>query len=115
MKKLLFALVLILAFGVSTVFAEPVNITCDPQAGVDEYNLFIGGNKVATSTAILDIESGLYYLLFDLKTLNLADGDYIATATAENEWGPSGISNPCPFTKVIPAPPQNLHIPASGE
>ena len=93
--------------------AEPVIITCDPQADVDEYNLFIGGNLVATSAAVVDIETGLYYLLFDLKTLNLADGDYIATATAKNEWGESDLSNECPFTKVVPANPLNLHV--SGE
>ncbi|GAH88320.1 unnamed protein product, partial [marine sediment metagenome] len=93
MKIIFLALVFSLIFGISTVFAAPVNITCDPQANVDEYNLFINGDQVATSTAILDVESGLYYLLFDLKTLNLADGDYVATATAKNEWEESGISN----------------------
>ncbi len=108
MKKLFFTLVFGLMFGVSTVFAAPVYLTCDPQANVDTYNLFLGSVQVATSVAIVDVESGLYYLLFDLKTLNLADGDYVATATAVNEWEESGISNPCPFTKVVPSSPQNL-------
>jgi hypothetical protein len=114
MKKLLLTLIFIFAFA-GWAFAAPVNITCDPQVGVDEYNIFINGNQVATSTAIVDVESGLYYLLFDLKTLNLADGAYIATATAVNKWGESALSNECPFTKVIPNSPQNLRIPASGE
>ena len=115
MKKLFIALVFVLIFGVSTVFAAPVILTCDPQANVDNYNIYLDGVKVTTSPAIVDIETGLYYLLFDLKTLNLADGAYIATATAVNQWGESALSNECPFTKVIPASPQNLHIPASGE
>ena len=110
MKKLFFALIFALVFGVSAVFAAPVNITCDPQANAEWYNIYIDGNLVTTSTAIVDVESGLYYLLFDLKTLNLADGDYIATATAENKWGVSGISNPCPFTKATPANPLNLRV-----
>jgi len=98
-------------------FATPVFLTCDPQANVDEYNIFLGPDhiQVATSVAIVDTESGLYYLMFDLKTLDLADGDYIATATAVNKWGESGLSNPCPFTKVVPSSPQNLRIPASSE
>lgn len=108
MKTLILILILVL-FPVFC-FAVPVNITCDPQLNADEYNIFIGGNKVATSTAIVDIETGLYYLLFDLKTLNLADGAYIATATAVNKWGESDLSNECPFTKVIPNSPQNLRV-----
>ena len=108
MKKLFLILILVL-FPVFC-FAAPVNITCDPQMNVNQYNIFIDGNLVATSVAIVDVESGLYYLLFDLKTLNLADGDYIATATAENEWEESGLSNPCPFTKVTPANPLNLRV-----
>ncbi len=110
MKKLLLALLFILAFSVSTVFAAPVFLTCDLQANVDEYNIFLDGVQIATSVAILDVESGLYYLLFDLKTLGLADGDYIATATAVNEWEESGISNPYPFTKVVPSSPLNLRV-----
>ena len=94
--------------------ASPVNITCDPQVGVENYNIFINGIKVATSEAIVDVDSGLYYLLFDLKTLGLVDGNHIATATAVNEWGESDLSNECPFTKVIPASPPNLRIPASS-
>ncbi len=108
MKRLFFALVFVLVFSVSTVFAAPVYLTCDPQADVDTYNIFLDGVKVATSVAIVDVETGLYYLLFDLKTLNLVDGDYIATATAENEWEESALSNEYPFTKVIPGSPQNL-------
>lgn len=111
MKKL-FLIVMLVLFPVFC-FAVPVNITCDPQPNVDKYNIFINGNKVATSEAVLDVESGLYYLLFDLKTLNLADGDYVATATAQNEWGESELSNECPFTKVIPANPLNVRV--SGE
>ena len=107
--KTLILIIALLLFPVFC-FAAPVNITCDPQADVDEYNLFINGNQVATSTAIVDVESGLYYLLFDLKTLNLADGDYIATATAKNEWGESDLSNECPFTKVVPNNPLNLRV-----
>jgi len=103
---LIFMLVLFPVFA----FAAPVNITCDPQANVDEYNLFINGIKVATSEAIVDVETGLYYLLFDLKTLGLVDGNHIATATAVNEWGESALSNECPFTKVIPANPLNLRV-----
>ena len=110
MKRLFFALIFALVFGVSAAFAAPVNITCDPQTDVEWYNIYIDSNLVATSTAIVDVESGLYYLLFDLKTLNLADGSYIATATAENKWEVSGISNPCPFTKVAPAAPTGLRV-----
>lgn len=95
-------------------FAFPF-LTCDPQADADEYNIFINANKVAESTAVVDIENGLYYLWFDMATLGLADGDYIATATAVNEWGESDLSNEYPFTKVIPASPLNLRILASGE
>jgi hypothetical protein len=114
MRKLCLTLILLLIFPVFCL-AAPVNITCDPQANVEEYNLFINGIKVATSTAIVDVESGLYYLLFDLKTLGLVDGDHIATATAVNKWEESGLSNPCPFTKAIPANPKNLRLPVSGE
>ena len=108
MKKVLFALLFALAFSVSTVFAAPVFLTCDPQTGVDWYNVFLNDVKVAESVAVVDVETGLYYLMFDLVSLNLVDGDYIATVTAENEWGESGKSNPCPFTKVVPSSPQNL-------
>jgi len=110
MKNLLFILIFVLVFGVSTVFASQVYLTCDPQGDVDTYNIFLGGVKVAESLAIVDVESGLYYLMFDLVPLNLPDGDYIATATAENEWGESDLSNECPFTKAIPANPLNLRV-----
>ena len=62
------------------------------------------------STAQLDVTSGYYYLWFDLATLGLVDGGYIATATAQNEWGVSGLSNDCPFTKVVPNNPPNLRV-----
>ncbi len=107
MKTLLLTLILVFAF-MGSAFAAPVYLTCDPQANVDTYNIFLEDVKVAESPAIVDIETGLYYLMFDLIPLGLADGDYIATATAQNEWGESGISNPCPFTKVVPGNPQNL-------
>jgi len=90
-------------------YAAPF-LTCDPQADADEYNIFIDSSQVATSTAVLDVESGLYFLYFDMATLGLADGDYIATATAKNEWGESDLSNECPFTKVIPGSPPNLRV-----
>ena len=101
--------ILVLVFLLIPVFcfAAPF-LTCDPQPKVDEYNIFINGNKVTTSEALLDIESGLYYLYLDMATLNLVDGSYIATATAENEGWESALSNECPFTKAVPAPPQNL-------
>ena len=111
MKKLIMILTLIL-FPMFC-YAAPVYLTCDPQTNVDTYNIFLGGVKVAESPAIVDIETGLYYLMFDLVPLGLADGDYIATATAENEWGESDLSNEAPFTKVVPNPPPNLR--ASSE
>lgn len=85
-------------------------LTCDPQPHADSYNIFLGGNQIATSEAVLDTENGLYYLYFDLASLGLTDGDYIATATAQNEWGVSGLSNECPFTKVVPANPLGLRV-----
>jgi len=112
MKKLAFltgiclmALLLpVLAFGL-TPYA-----TCDPQPNVVQYNLFIDGAQVATSEAVVDIETGLFYLWFDMKTLGLADGNYTLTATAESAWGESGLSNPCPFDVAIPANPPNLRV-----
>ena len=98
----------VLAFGLG-----PPMLTCDPQPNVVQYNIFIDGNKIATSEAIVDVESGLYYLWFDLKSLGLEDGTYTATATAENEWEESGLSNPCPFEKATPGNPQNLRLVSS--
>lgn len=95
----------LLAFGLG-----PPMLTCDPQAHVVQYNILIDGNKVAISEAIIDVETGLYYLWFDLKSLGLVDGSYTATATAQNEWGESGLSNPCPFTKVVPDNPLGLRV-----
>lgn len=88
-------------------------LTCDPQSDVVQYNIFVDGTKVATSEAVVDTESGLYYLWFNLRTLGLADGSYVATATAENLWEESGLSNPCPFDKATPANPLGLRV--SGE
>lgn len=107
MRKL-FLILIILLFPMFCFAGPP--LTCDPQANADRYNIFINGQKVATSDALLDVESGLYYLWFDMATLGLEDGDYVATATAENEWGESGLSNPCPFTKVVPGNPLNLRV-----
>ena len=107
MKTLILILMLVL-FPVFCFAGPP--LTCDPQAHADRYNIFIDAQKVATSDAVLDVESGLYYLWFDMSTLGLADGDYIVTATAENEWGESDLSNEYPFTKVIPDSPPNLRV-----
>jgi len=112
MKKIFTSLIgmcLVALLLPALAFSGPF-LTCDSQPDVDTYNIFLGGNKVATSDAVLDTESGLYYLYFDLATLGLADGDYIATATALNEWGESGLSNPCPFIKVVPANPIGLRV-----
>jgi len=109
MKKLLFLtlmalLVPVLAFGL-TPYA-----TCDPQPNVVQYKLFIDGVHVATSEAVVDVETGLYYLWFDMKTLELAEGNYTLTATAESAWGESGLSNPYPFDVAIPTAPPNLRV-----
>ena len=107
MKKLILTISIVLMPCLA--FGGPF-LTCDSQADVDTYNIFLGGTKVATSDAVLDTESGFYYIWFDLATLGLADGDYIATATAKNEWGESGLSNPCPFTKIVPGNPLGLRV-----
>lgn len=107
MKKLILTILIVLMPCLA--FGAPF-LTCDQQANVNEYNIFLGASKVATSLAVLDTESGLYYLYFDLATLALADGDYIATATALSMWGESGLSNPCPFTKIVPANPLGLRV-----
>ena len=107
MKKFIIAFLIVLM--PCLVSAKPFLI-CDPQANVVTYNVFLDDSQIATSDAVLDVDSGLYYLYFNLATLALADGDYIATATAENMWGESGLSNPYPFTKVVPSNPPNLRV-----
>ena len=113
MKKFfsfLFGLCLVVMLLPVLAFGKPF-LTCDPQPYADSYNVFLDGTLIATPASVLDVESGHYYLWLDLTTLGLADGSYVATATALNEWEEeSGLSNSCPFTKATPANPLGLRV-----
>jgi len=64
--------------------------------------------KLAFVTGICLMALGLYVIWHDLGPL--AEGSYVAEATAVNEWGESGKSAPLNFTKAIPASPLNLRV-----
>ncbi len=102
MKRLLFALVFVLMFGVSTVFAAPFLI-CDPQANVDEYVLEINGTE--TSEFASEVDGSVRY---DLAAL--AEGAFTIKAKAGNIWGWSDWSDPLSDTKALPQTPMGLRV-----
>ncbi len=100
MKRLLVALLLVLAFSV-TVFAAPFLI-CDPQAGVISYNLDIDG---AVINGILSQPDGSIY--YNLAGMSAGPHIFKAQAIGQGGW-PSDWSDPFDTTK--PNSPLNLRV-----
>jgi len=75
-------------------------LVCDPQEGVDYYEVTIDGE-----TQIVDaIDTRL-----DLDVTNVTEGDHICEVAACNEWGCS-TPTPFDFTKALPSAPTGVAI-----
>lgn len=102
MKKLLFALVFVLAFSISTVFAAPF-LVCDPNPGATKIILEINTVEIPEFPAETDGS-----LRHDLA--GLAEGPFTIRAKAGNVWGWSDWSLPLADTKAIPNASSGLRV-----
>lgn len=80
-------LILIMLASAGLVNAAPFLI-CDPQNGVDTYNIYIDGTSVANDITAEPDGSVRY----DLQ--GITPGQYQFTAEACNVWGCSEVSDP---------------------
>lgn len=102
MKKLLFILVFVLVFSVSTVLAAPF-LVCDPNPEATKIILEI--NAVEIPEFPTETDGSLRY---DLA--GLAEGDFTIRAKAGNIWGWSDWSVPFDDTKATPSPFSGLRV-----
>jgi len=86
MKKAVITLAVIISCAIAAN-AAPFLI-CDPQAGVETYNLFADGEQVAGGIPVQADGS----LRYDLA--GMAPGAYTFTVEACNVWGCSEVSDP---------------------
>lgn len=102
MKKLFSALIFVLAFGVSVVFAAEAFLVCDPQTEIITYNLDIDGTVTNGISAQPD---GSFR--FDLAGMSVGAHVFKLQAKAQGGW-PSDWSDP--FNATKPVSPLNLRV-----
>ena len=103
MKKLFIIAMLTLLFA-GQAFANPF-LVCDPQAGVEEYQLLIDGVVIDSDPSDSDIDTFPAQLdgsaLIELSQFNLPDGEHTYILVAMNAWG-QATSDPFVNFKIVP-------------
>lgn len=76
---------------------------CDPQVGVDTYDVELDGTVIATEYPAEADGS----IRFDM--VGTVDGDHSIRIKAKNLWG-EAWSTPFAFTKSVPQPPSGMGL-----
>lgn len=93
---------IIAVLAIGDAYAAPY-LVCDPQDGVERYELYFDG--AVTPTAAQPVDKAIRY---DLA--NIAPGTHTVIAKACNAWGCSAASAPFTFSKIILGQPANVRL-----
>ena len=85
------------------VFANPF-LVCDPQTGVEEYQLIVDGNDMGIYPAETDGSAAI-----ELSQFNLPDGEHTYILVAMNAWG-QATSDPFVNIKIVPVLPTGMAL-----
>lgn len=107
MKKLICVIAFICLIP-SYAMASP-RLVCDPQNGVEYYELEINGAVIGQSF-LPEPNGGSYGVSIDLAPLNIKDGETIYRLRAGNKWGVSKWSVPLQESKHILGAPSSVAI-----
>jgi len=101
--KILVVMVLLLFIIVPCLYANP-HLVCDPQEGVETYELDIDGNISIVQPDPNDV----YGFMYDLQ--GISNGVHSGKARAGNLWGWSDWCPPFGFIVERCSPPSNFRI-----
>lgn len=84
----------------------PPFLICDPQAGVDKFEVEVDGTSDTSPTEYTPED--MAFLKYDLDSL--PDGEHSVRARSGNVWGWSEYSVPFDFIKQLPGVPSGFGL-----